>query len=224
MLARYEFYSLTSLNSFVVRWPLVLHTLNKICKHHDKARVKFTRLFCGEMNLYFPTCLLPSFPETQTRLLENGRFFQYILLIFGDCLRKEPRVRCDAENLPRSISSNSSPKKDTSGWERKNQRHQTVPSRIYEEAFQNERDEEGRRSAYARKNGFIPMGFAWGLFPVLWGYIVSLLFEVPFSHYRYQKHATRRKNTIQAFWPGRPLRCLHEKHQKRGGRTKGKRP
>ena len=33
----------------------------------------------------------------------------------------------------------------------------------------------------------------------------------------------RRKNSIQVFWLGRPLRCLHEKPQKRGVRTKGKR-
>jgi hypothetical protein len=31
---------------------------------------------------YFPTCLLASFPETHQRLLENGRFFQYIVLLF----------------------------------------------------------------------------------------------------------------------------------------------
>ncbi len=48
----------------------------KHCKHRDKARVKFTRLFCGEMQHDSPTCLLliPRNPSETLKIYSSSFF------------------------------------------------------------------------------------------------------------------------------------------------------
>jgi hypothetical protein len=95
---------------------------------------------------------------------------------------------------------------------------------IYEEAFQNEGDKEGRRNAHARKHGCIPMGFAKGLFPVL--LVLNFLFSVKvFLSSAIAKTCEAEQEDYPGFLTRKASTMfIRKKHHKRGERPKGKRP